>query len=171
MLTATASITTLESWQVLHTRPRQEKVLARTLTAAGIKHFLPLRSRVTWKGRTRRTVEEPLFPCYLFLYGPREAGFFATATKRVANVIPVSDQVRLAHDLDQIHCAIDQGADLRPAEWLAVGRRVRVTAGPFRDLEGLIDQCRRPDRLVLQVNAMGRATELEIDSDLLEPVD
>lgn len=158
-------------WSVLHTRPRQEKALARMLHAANIEHELPLARHVTFHGHRRRVVDTPLFPSYLFMRGPAEATWFARASRRVANVIPIDDQARFLHELTQIRLALESGADLLADDYLAVGRRVRVRSGPFRDIEGLIETRSRSGRLVLQVEALGRATSLEIDTSLLEPVD
>lgn len=158
-------------WHVLHTRARQEKAVARALHAAEIEHYLPLVSHLRYRARRKRLVEEPLFASYLFLHGPMEAAYFAVATKRVANIIRVADQDCFLNELEQIRRALHNGAVLRPDRYLEVGRRVRVTAGPFRDIEGRIEKRARPDRLVLQITALGRATSLEIDADLLEPVD
>jgi len=38
-------------------------------------------------------------------------------------------------------------------------------------LEGVVEQRGRADRLILQIHALGRATSLEIDAGLLEPVE
>ena len=70
-----------------------------------------------------------------------------------------------------IRRALEHGAELSPYPYLKVGRRARVTAGPFRDIEGMIEKFPKPDRLILQIEALGRATSLEIDAGLLEPVD
>jgi len=158
-------------WHVLHTRARQEKAVARALTAAEIEHYLPLVKHIRYRGRRKRLVQEPLFASYLFLRGPNEAAYFAVSTKRIANVIKVADQQRFVCELEQIRRALYNGADLGPSRYLEVGRRVRVTAGPFRDIEGMIEDRARPDRLVLQIAALGRATSLEIDAGLLEPVE
>jgi transcription antitermination factor NusG len=158
-------------WHVIHTRSRQEKALARTLGVAGIEHYLPLVRRTKYCAHRKRVFDEPLFASYLFLYGTAEATYTAMATKRVANVIKVADQDRFVRELQQIHLALDNGAELSPYPYLKVGRRARVTAGPFRGIEGLIEEFPRPERLVLQIEALGRATSLEIDAGLLEPVD
>jgi len=158
-------------WHVLHTRARQEKAISRALTAAGIDHYLPLRKRMTYRGVRKCVVEEPIFASYLFLRGTLEATYFAVATKRVANVIHVADQERFVAEVRQIRRALDNGAELSPYGYLRVGRRVRVTAGPFHGIEGLIEDRAKPDRLVLQVAALGRATSLEIDAGLLEAAD
>ena len=158
-------------WYVVQTRSRQEKALARTLEASGIAHYLPLTKRPRYRRGRKQFVEEPLLSSYLFLHGPIEATYVAVATKRVANVVNVADQDRFIGELRQIRLALQSGADLSPYRYLTVGRRVRVSAGPFRGIEGLIEDWAKADRLVLQIDALGRATSLEIDAGLLDPVD
>ena len=158
-------------WHVLHTRARQEKALAKALFAAGIEHYLPLVNRVSFRGRQKCIIQEPLFASYLFLHGTIEATYFAIATKRVANAICVTDQQRFVDELKQIRLALDNKAELSPSRYLEVGRRVRVRSGPFSGIEGLIEDRSKTDRLVLQIAALGRATSLEIDADLLELVE
>ena len=46
-----------------------------------------------------------------------------------------------------------------------------MTAGPFKGIEGVIEDRRSRDRLILQIYTLGRATALEIDPSLLEPLD
>ena len=158
-------------WHVLRTRSRQEKVVARLLRSSSIRHFLPLVRRVRYYGHRSRVVEQPLFTCYLFLHGTVEDTYVATATKRIVEVIAVADQQRITHELQQIQRAVEQGAELAMSAYLHVGRRVRVTAGPFRGIEGLVEDRRKASRLVLQVQVLGRATSVEIDAGLLEPAD
>ncbi len=157
-------------WYVLKTRSRHEKAVARTLEAAGIEHFLPLVQSVRYCGHRKRVVREPLFSTYLFLRGPIEATYFAVSTRRVARVIPVADQQRFVHELTQIRRVVAAGGELGPYEYLSRGRRVRVTSGPFRGVEGIVEDRPRPSRLVLQIEALGRATSLEIDVGVLEAV-
>ena len=160
-----------DRWFVLKTRSRQEKAVARTLNAAGIQCYLPMLERVRFCGHRRRVVSEPLFSTYLFLSGSLEATYFALATRRVARVIPVPDQVRLVHELSQIQCVIARKGELDPYGYLVRGRPVRVTGGPFRGVEGLVEDRTKPSRLVLQVEVLGRAMGLEIDVSLLEAVE
>ena len=97
-----------------------------------------------------------------------EATYFAIATKRIASVIHVADQTCFVHELEQIRTALSNGAALDPYSFLTKGRRVRVTSGPFRGIEGLVEDRPEPERLILQIDALGQATSLEIDAALLE---
>jgi transcription antitermination factor NusG len=158
-------------WHVLHTRPRQEKAVAQVLHAAGVRHYLPTIRQVRQYGHRTRITHKPMFPSYLFLQGTRESVWFATSTHRVASVIAVTDQGRLITELEQLRLAQVGLADLDPYPYLKEGRRVRVLSGPFKGVEGLVDVRVRQDRLILKVDALGRAVSLEIDACLLESVD
>ncbi len=156
---------------VLHTKSRQEKAVSRFLTAAGAEHYLPLIERVTMvRGRKLRS-QVPLFPGYVFLSGELEDGYAAISTKRVCNVIHVSDQARLRRELLQIHEALDRGAELYHCPFAVVGTRCRVTKGPFEGIEGEVTSKLGANRLALQIHTLGRGASLEIDADLLEPLE
>jgi len=161
----------VERWHVLHTRSRQEKAVAQMLDAAGVRCYLPLIRKVAYHGGRRRRVELPLFSSYVFLFGPLEAIYFAIESRRVVRAICAPDQDRFELELNQIRTALAGGADLDPYPYLTRGRWVRVSSGPFRGLEGLVEERLKQDRLILQVNTLGQAASLEIDASLLEPVD
>lgn len=158
-------------WHVAHTRPRQEKALGEALVAMEIPCFLPLVSQVRYYEHRQRTVDLPLFPSYVFLFGTREHAYRATSTKRIAQMLLVEDQQRLEHELLQLDLALAGQAVLDPYPYLAIGRRVEVVRGPFQGMQGLIDERRSADRLILNVSMLGRSMSLEIDASLLEVVD
>src|SRR5439155_10333768 len=79
-------------WYVLHTKSRQEKILADELAARRVEHYLPLIKRPRFYGKRKAVVEEPLFPGYVFLFGDLDHAYVADRTKRVANIITVADQ-------------------------------------------------------------------------------
>ena len=126
-------------WHVVQTRSRQEKALVEVLHAAGVECFLPLIRKVRHYGHRRRVVEAPLFPSYVFLWGPIEATYQAISTRRAVGAVRVPDQLRLDRELQQIRMAIDGNAELDPYPFLEHGRAVRVTGGPFRGIEGVVE--------------------------------
>lgn len=158
-------------WHVLHTKSRQEKAVAELLNATGVEVFLPLIRKVRYYGHRHRVAELPLFPSYVFLWGPQEAVYPAIASRRAVGAIPTSDQERLDRELLHLRLALDGEADLDPYPFLNEGRPVRVIAGPFKGIEGVVEERRSPARLVLQIHTLGRATALEIDPSILEPLE
>ena len=158
-------------WHVLHTRSRQEKSLAADLNAMGIEHFLPLVREVKYYGPRTATVEIPLFAGYVFIHGTLADAYRADRTKRVAQVIAVADQARMRWELSNLRVALEYQMPLDPFPCLKRGVRVEVRSGPFRGLQGVIEDKPRPDRLVLQVGMLGRAVSLEVDGSILDRLD
>jgi transcription antitermination factor NusG len=157
-------------WHVLHTKSRQEKVVAADLGAMGIAYYLPLVSQVRYYGRRKAKVAMPLFPGYVFLRGSLDQVYEADRTKRIANIIEVNAQEQLDWELRNLHLALSQEAALRPFPFLKKGVRVEVRSGPFRGLQGIIEGRATENRLILQVDMLGRAVSLEIEGALLDPI-
>lgn len=158
-------------WCVLHTRSRNEKVIAAELLRQGVAHFLPLiRVPRIYAGR-HRTVEIPLFPCYVFLCGADAERQIALRTDRVANILEVPDQDGLRADLSRIQQVVesDVPVDLYPR--LRSGARCRVISGSLIGLEGIVLRRRGPWKVFVGVQFVGQSAELEIDSSHLEVID
>jgi transcription antitermination factor NusG len=158
-------------WWVAHTKSRNEKALAHDLKAKNISYFLPM----TWRvhRHSHRTIKAllPLFTGYLFFCGSENERVELLKTNRVANLIEVKDQENLIHELVRFEQALRAGAPLTPHKYLRKGQWCRVIAGPLLGLEGIIVQTKGDTRLVLQINLLGQAASVEIDIDMIEPVE
>ncbi|OHB60618.1 MAG: hypothetical protein A2168_00310 [Planctomycetes bacterium RBG_13_50_24] len=172
-------------WWVAHTRSRNEKALAHDLIRKEVCYFLPM----SWRVRRirKRTVRSllPLFGGYLFFCGQESQRTELFRTNRVANVIKVEDQEKLLSELLQIEQALQSGAPLAPHKYIKAGRRCRVIAGPFTELQGIVVKTGRSKtirpvgaakpyntiRLVLQIDMLGQATSVEVDADAIEIID
>ncbi len=158
-------------WWVVHTKSRNEKALAHDLIRRKISYFLPM----SWKVRrkSRRTIRSllPLFGGYLFFCGQENDRIELLRTDRVANLIEVKDQQRLVRELQQIEQALKAGVPVTPHKYIREGQKCRVVAGPLLGLEGVVATTRGATRLVLQVDMLGQAASVEIDVDMIEPVD
>ena len=157
-------------WWVGHTKSRFEKVFAWDLLRSGIKYFLPMIERVKVSGGKKRRVLAPLFPSYVFFCGNDEDRYAAMKTNRLCQTIAVADQETLVGELNHIEKALAGEAELDPYPFAAIGRHCRITAGPFRGMEGLVVERRQIARLVLQISILGQGVSMEIDAGLLEPV-
>lgn len=158
-------------WFVLHTRSRQEKALADDLSLRNIAHFLPLVTKTrVWRKR-KIQVEEPLFPGYVFLRGSLDVAYQADRTKRVAQIISVSDQARIHWELQNLAVALKHKAMLDPYPYLKKGVRVEVSSGALRGLQGLVEERTSVDKLILAVDMLGRAVSLELHGAMVEPLE
>ena len=160
-------------WFVLHTRSRQEKAVVTQLESLGALCFLPLVDHLRKHGQRQRKahVSLPLFPGYVFLCGSAEQAYAVDRSKRLVSLITVHDQPRLDWELKNLYLALAHHTPLDPYPYLRQGIRAVVKSGPMRGLEGVIDGRIRVDRLILQVDLLGRAVCMEIDGNLLEPLE
>jgi transcription termination/antitermination protein NusG len=158
-------------WHLLHTRSRQEKALAETLTSRGIGVFLPLVDVTRTYGRRKVNVDLPLFPGYLFLKGVLDDAYEADRTRRVAGIIEVPDQEKLTQELRNISVALLARVPLDPYPFLKAGVKVVVRSGPLAGMQGVVESRLKRDRLILQIDVLGQATSLEIDGALLDIIE
>ena len=155
-------------WWVAHTKSRNEKALAQDLSQKQVSYFLPMSWKVQRRhGRTIRSLL-PLFSGYLFFCGQEKQRIEVLRTNRVANLIEVKDQRKLVAELLQIEKTIRAGAVLAPHKYMKAGQHCRVTAGPLAGLQGVILKTKSVTHLVLQIDMLGQAARVEVDTDMIE---
>lgn len=86
-------------WHALHTAPKSERKLMRSLNAAGYRTFCPMQVEfVTWNGRTMETVV-PLFSGCLFVEGDaRELSSFLASRKAALLVDDAGNSLAIRAD-------------------------------------------------------------------------
>lgn len=157
-------------WWVMHTRPRQEKSLARWLMASGSAFYLPaVERRCRIRGRVM-TSRIPLFPGYLFLLADGPARVAALTSNRVVRSLDVADQSGLWQDLTQVNRLIASGLPVLPESRLAPGMAVEVTGGPLAGLRGTILRSATGNRLVVSVDFIQQGASVLIDDCALVPL-
>jgi len=130
-----------------------------------------------WVGHTKSRFEKafawdllPLFPSYVFVCGDDEDRYTAMTTNRLCTTIEVPDQEKLVAELVAIERALSAKAALDLYAFAVAGQRCRITAGPFEGLEGVVVRRNGTARIVLYVGILAQGASMEIDADLLEPV-
>lgn len=157
-------------WQLVHTRPRQEKALARSLRSRDVPYFLPLVPKVNYiRGRRVRTLS-PLFYGYLFAFVDFADGQLVKQTNRIAGMFDVPHQPLIHHELQSLRQLITIDAPLSLERKLEVGRAVRVKSGPLRGAEGRIIQRRGKDRLLVAITFLQQGIFVEVADFQVEPI-
>jgi len=159
------------AWWVGHTRARFEKAFAFDLAARGIPYYLPMVERIKISGKRKRRLLIPLFPSYVFFCGDAESRQAALTTDRLCQVIPIVNQHEFTSELISLERVLASNSQLDLYPFAVVGRRCRVRAGPLEGITGTVLERDNRSRLVLQVSMLGVGAALDIEVDLLEPVD
>ena len=157
------------AWVVLHTRPRCEKKAADYCDRNAIPKYLPLRKKVHRYGSREREFSSPLFPGYLFCIVTAVQKSEVRQNRYVANLLEVLDQATLVDQLRQIDRALTVGDVIEVMPYLETGRRVRVTSGPLKGLEGMVLRIKGKTRVIINVDMIQQSVAVEVDNALLSP--
>ncbi|MDR3623139.1 MAG: transcription termination/antitermination NusG family protein [Paludisphaera borealis] len=162
---------TASKWWCLHTKPRQEKAVARDLQGAGVAFYLPQinNERRTPQGRKLKSVL-PLFTGYLFLKGDDNDRMVAIHGNRVANVLQVFDQSTLEQDLRGIHKFLSSGLHVSTEPQVLPGTKVQIRSGPLAGAAGTVVRRGNGDHLVATVQFLSCGASVELRDWQIEPM-
>lgn len=154
-------------WRVAHTRPRQEKALARELLAAGVPFYLPCdRRRTRVRGRVV-TSTVPLFGGYLFVQAGDDERWRIAASKRVACFLDVRNEARFLEDLRGVWRLLDLGEPVTVEDGLVRGSPVTVRTGPLVGMTGIVEQIVGGFKFIVMVQFIGRGVSVTLDGEML----
>ncbi|MCA1807965.1 MAG: hypothetical protein LC725_00620 [Lentisphaerae bacterium] len=157
-------------WHVLHLRPRCEKKMRTYLDGLSLTNYLPLASVTRIYQRRKVVFENPLFPGYIFAFFNPDQRLSILKSPMLVRIIPVPNQAQLIYELDQLKAALAENPFLKARPGIARGDRVRITAGPLRGIEGIIQIMKGSSQVVLSVDAIGQGVAVEVAMDALETI-
>ncbi|HJZ94517.1 MAG TPA: transcription termination/antitermination NusG family protein [Gemmataceae bacterium] len=170
VLDAPVGLTAGDEWRVLHTRPRQEKGLARDLLARAVPFFLPTIRRPHRSAGRIRVAEVPLFDGYVFLRADRDQYLDALDTGRVVRALVVRDQAGLVSDLRRLHALLGLGRAVERERQLRAGQAVEITAGPLAGFRGTVVRAATGTRFVVAVDFIREGASVTCEGMALRPL-
>ena len=164
-------------WYALWTNSHCEQLVHEQLAAKGFRTFLPTMADWSRRAGTRRLIQRPMFPGYLFVNEAIDKRNYVEIMKtrgvvrilgdRWDSLAPVPDV-----EIEGIRQVMSSDAAVMPYPYLREGHRVRIVEGPLTGVEGILVR-RRPARglLVLSVELLHRSVAVEVDCSAVTPVD
>jgi len=73
-------------------------------------------------------------------------------------------------EMEIMRSGLSQTLRAVPHPFLTIGRRVRITRGPFAGLEGILVRSQKRTRFVISLDLILRSVAVEVDAADLEPV-
>ncbi|MBT3196881.1 MAG: transcription/translation regulatory transformer protein RfaH, partial [Gammaproteobacteria bacterium] len=163
-------------WYLLASKPREEERARINLERQGYHVYLPLVKRER-RRRGKITIHtEPLFPRYLFIQLDRENDNWAPIRSTFGvsglvgfgsqhtNYIPIPHSVittlRSHEDKQGLH-------SLEKSTWFKQGDTIRVTSGPFAEIEGVFVMDDGEHRSMILIEMLGKQQHITIESSQL----
>jgi len=162
------------NWYALQTQARHEKVVAQRLREGGVTAFLPLVKEVRrWSDR-KKTIELPLFSCYVFarLMPTNEDRLRVLRVDGVFRLVGVRTEGTPIPDaqIDAVRTLLEQKLPWVSYPFLKIGQRVRIRSGALNGIEGILVSRNGDHSLVISVDAIQRSLAVRVEGYEIEPV-
>ncbi|GAA0783355.1 transcription/translation regulatory transformer protein RfaH [Marinobacterium sediminicola] len=159
-------------WYVVQSKPGQAEKAAHELQNQGFEVFLP-QVRVEKLRRGKRVeLEEPLFPGYLFIELSEVASNWRPirSTRGVARMITFGDKPAVVPDdvVEQLRDNLRQRGELQS---LKPNEPVRITEGPFANLNAVFAEYDGEKRAFLLLELLGQWQRLSLPLSAVKKID
>jgi len=161
-------------WYAVQTRARHEKVVAHRLQEQGVATYLPVVTEVhRWSDR-KKTVELPLFSCYLFarLMPTNEDRLRVLTLDGVLHLVgggrqgtPIPDE-----QISAVRALVEGQLPVSAYPFLKIGQRVRIRSGALNGVEGILVGRNGDRTLVVSIDAIQRSLAVRIEGYDVEPI-
>lgn len=168
-----AEIVPQRAWYALLTRARHEKFVAQRLLERGITSFVPLVNEVRHWSDRRKSLEIPLFNCYVFaqltltnqgrLAALRVDGVFRLVGSHTEGTAIPDEQI------DAVKRLVEVRLPWHSHPFLKIGQRVRIRSGALEGVEGILLSRSGESTLVISIDAIQRSLAIRIDGYRIEP--
>ena len=163
----------VENWYGLQTRPRHEKIVAQRLEERGVTTFLPLVTEVhRWSDR-KKSVQMPLFSCYVFAkFVPnRSDRLRVLRVDGVFGLVGASGEGTPIPDaqIGAVRSLVETELPWSSHPFLKIGQRVRIRSGALDGMEGILVSLNGDRTLVISVEAIQRSLAVRVEGYEVEP--
>ena len=158
-------------WYAAYTSANHEKRVALQLGQRSVEHFLPLYESVRrWKDRQVR-LQMPLFPGYVFVQLALRDRLQVLQVPGVAKLVGFNGTPAALppEEIETLRRGLQGGLRAEPHPFLTVGRRVRIIAGPFAGLEGILKRKKSRLRVVVSLELIQRSVAVDVDAADVRP--
>lgn len=162
-----------EYWYAVQTRARHERVVAQRFQEKSLPTFLPVYTEVRrWSDRWK-SVELPLFSCYVFvkIAPTNENRLRVLCTDSVFDFVGTPRQGTPIPDdeIDAVRTILNERMNWETYPFLKIGQRVRIRSGALTGVEGVLVSRNGKRSVVVSVDAIQRSLAVRVEGYEIEP--
>lgn len=160
-----------KQWFVFYTAPRAEKVVMRELEQRGYNVYLPLiKTHKVWKNRQKKTIEEVLFPSYIFVFTTQSKLHSIKQTSKIMTFIHCGGKPSIINNeaINAIKKMLDLNLDICVESNLKEGQRVRIASGPMDGYEGILVTKNSKTKFGIEIDEISQVVFVDINSSVVE---
>ena len=161
-------------WYAVQTMPRHEMKVSAELAGKEVPCFLPTISNTRQWSDRKKIIVEPLFAGYVFVkIAPQsELRIPLLKTKGVVGLVgtrgvpaPIPEP-----EIAAIRAVVESKVPYRPYQYLSIGKKVRIQGGVLDGLEGILQEVKGDQSLIVSVELINRSLAVTISGYDVRPV-
>jgi len=171
-------------WYIIHTMSGREEEIKKTIETkiANLKLqskifriIIPVEKEIKYKAGKKKEINKRLFPGYIFIEMilDNETWSFIRSIQGVTGFVgPQEKPTPLTEaELEKIRPFIEGRVIIKKNE-LNIGNKVRITNGPFKDTQGVVEKIiPEKNKVVVSIIIFGREIPTELDISECEKID
>lgn len=160
-------------WFAVHTPFRKEKSAARELQKKGIDCYVPLVEKTKRYERKIKTYQVPLINNYLFVHIVKKEYVSVLQARDVFDFVRFDRDLIAVPDEEMELLKRIVGESASTAEWSQrpiVGQKVEIIGGKLTGIQGMVIKEKGRKQLVIELETLGWAIQLEVDEKYIRPV-
>lgn len=160
-------------WFLIHTKPRQEVIALENLERQDYPCYLPMLPTEKLRQGKLITLQEPLFPRYLFIQLGQ--GTTSQSWSPIRSTRGVSRLVSFGNEPARVPTDLVELLRSNDAEWpqevralFKSGDRVKILEGPFVGLDAIYQMKVGENRVMVLIELMSKSTRLMLQVNQLQ---
>ena len=165
-------MSTGKNWYAVYTRPKWEKKVAELLDRKRIESYCPLSKSIKQWSDRKKTIFEPLFTSYVFVYVNETEHLPVKQTDGILNFVYwLGKPAVIKNDeIDTIRNFLAENQHIRLEKIdVNVDDKVKIIDGPFKLWEGSVTEI-RPKSVKVLLPSLGYALLAEIPKSRIEVI-
>lgn len=161
------------NWYAVSTKPRHEKKVYQALKQKGVDTYLPLQKlSKKWSDRYK-TIEEPLFSCYVFVRIALKDRLQVLQTDSVVRFVAFNNIPATIPDsqIQAVKLILEKCHTIDHIDYLTPGQKIEVVQGPLKGVKGICAEIKNSHRLVVRLDSIMQAISVDIDLRDIKVVD
>lgn len=153
-----------KKWFALYTKPRHEFKAEMQLSDMAIETYLPkVTTLKQWSDRKKK-VTEPLIRGYIFVKADEKERYQSLQAKAVLNCVAFKGKpAAIPEDqIESLRKMIEGKSELFISNQIQVGTKVKVTAGPFEGVEGVVYNADNIKMLAITIDLLNRSVSVRL---------
>lgn len=158
----------MKQWYLLYCKRGGQAKAKMHLENQGVECFYPqIQVEKIIRG-SKKQVDEPLFPSYIFVcFDPQEVSFVSVrSTRGVSNFIAFGAQPAVVPNsvIEKLRTIEDEQATLVHSTAPKKGDKVMITQGQFKDLEAIYQESDGEKRSILLIHLISQPVKVTLDN-------